>query len=232
MQERISRTAKAAREFKDYAGPETQEVIDLCLKDIQDAPKLMEYAKKWAAMQGSTIVFSPQYDSFRRLAIIYERQGKYVEAIDICNRAIELGIEDEGSSISLKERRKKLIEKAQQKSTQINAPLSTNEMLAEPPKRKISTTREELESFEVIRAVAAEIGASSRITYRDTLSYFSIQLDGNSRLWICRIKVESGPKWVTFHPLEGEKESGIRINSPGDLYQYHDKIISVIQALL
>ena len=229
---KIRRVNAAAREFDDVSGPEMQEVIDLCKRDIQDAPALMEYAKKWAAMQGSKTVYPPQYDSFRRLALIYERQGKYEEAIDVCNQAIQIGLEDVNSNISYKERRAKLIEKARGQDAQRNAAVTVTTPSMEQTKKEVKTTREELETFEIVRAIGAEINVSDRITYKDTLSYFSIQLDGNSRAWICRIKVEAGPKWVTFHTMNNEKEDKVRISSPKDLYQYKEKIISVIQSLM
>ncbi len=233
MAAKIRRVNAAAKEFNDISGPEMQEVIDLCKKDIMDAPALVEYAHKWAALLGADTVFMPTYESFRRLAGIYEKQGKYEEAIDICEQAIRLGLDNYDPKICLAKRREKLIELANKQNKQSNLveEQKTNKPIVQSSSSGITTTREELQAYEIIRSMAHEIGMEDRITYKDTKSYLAILVDGNVRKWICRLEIQSGPRWITFRPQkEGESDSE-RINQVDDLYQYRKKLVSIMKSL-
>ena len=228
---KIRRVNAAAREF-DINDPETQEVINLCKKDIQDAPDIAEYAVKWAALKGDTVIYYPPYESFKRLAVIYEKQGRYEEAIDVCDQAIRLGLDNYDPSISLKKKRDKLIELAEKKETQ----KSKREIPAETPVRKtvfeIFTTRDELQAYEIIRSMAIELNIEDRITYKDTKSYFAILMDGNVRSWICRLRLEADPRWITFRPQKGDKEESIRISDIEEIYQFREKLVSIMRTLI
>ncbi len=229
---KIRRVNAAAKEFDDISGPEMQEVVDLCRKDIMDAPALVEYAQKWAAMQGSDTVYYPTFESFRRLASIYEKQRKYEEAIDVCEQAIRLGLDNYDSKVNFESKRKRLIELADKQATYKDSASASEETT---PVRKtafetvdVDTTREELQAYEIIRSMGIEPGLQDRITYKDTKSYFAILMDGNVRSWICRLRLNSGSRWITFHPENNNKEESVRINQMQDLYQYRDKIVSIM----
>lgn len=227
---KIRRVNAAAKEF-DISGPEMQEVIDLCKKDIIDAPALIDYAKKYAAMREWEDYPRPPYESFKRLAVIYEKQGKYEEAIDICDQAIRLGLDNYDPKVSLSKKREKLIELADQKNKQTNPVQSIVEEPAKPTAPRVNTTREELQAYEIIRSMATELKLQDRITYKDTKSYFAILMDNNSRAWICRLKIESGPRWITFRPHNGNEEESYRINKIEEIYEYRNKIVSIIREL-
>ena len=230
MSARIRRVNMAAKEFNDISGSEMQEVIDLCKKDIQDAPDLVEYAIKWAALKGESVVYYPSYESFKRLAVIYEKQGKYEEAIDVCEQAIRLGLDNYDSKVSLEKKRKQLIELADKKSKQTNPVVSTEEL---PVKENATTntTREELQAYEIIRSMATELKLQDRIAYKDTKSYLAVLMDGNVRAWICRLRLETGTRWITFRPQKDGKEENARINNIEDLYQYRKKLVTIMREL-
>ena len=230
---KISRVNAAAREFGDISGPEMQEVVELCKKDILDAPALVEYAYKWAAMQGSDTVFMPTYYSFRRLAGIYEKQGKYEEAIDICEQAIRLGLDTADPKVNLAKRREKLIELAKKQGRQRN-PVTQEEQpgpVGQPSTYEVNTSREELQAYEIIRSMAHELNMEDRITYKDTKSYLAILVDGNTRKWVCRLKLQSGPRWITFRPQKEGVDESERINQVEDLYQYRRKLVQIMKSL-
>lgn len=231
---KIRRVNAAAKEFDDVSGPEMQEVIDLCKKDIMDAPALVEYAYKWAAMKGSDTVFMPEYYSFRRLAGIYEKQGKYEEAIDICEQAIRLGLDNSDPKVSLAKRREKLIELAKKQGQKKN--LVNEEEIPKPVTQTssgsgVNTSRDELQAYEIIRSMAMEIKMEDRITYKDTKSYLAILVDGNVRKWVCRLSIQSGPRWIAFHPQNGGEAESERFNQVEDLYQYRKKLVSIMKSL-
>ena len=77
--------------------------------------------------------------------------------------------------------------------------------------------------------MGTELDVQDRITYKDTKSYLAILMDGNVRSWICRLRLESGPRWLTFHPKDGGEEESVRINQLEDLYQYREKIVSIMK---
>ena len=75
---------------------------------IGETHPLEYYKKKMAHMY--TL---PRYPSFKTLAIIYEREGDYESAINICKDAIAAGFEDDGTKGGMIARLQKLIEKAE-----------------------------------------------------------------------------------------------------------------------
>ena len=64
-----------------------QKCIEYCQADILH---IMPFLKKCEHEFGDI----PRIPSFERLAIIYEKQGRYSEAIGICRKAISLGLWD------------------------------------------------------------------------------------------------------------------------------------------
>lgn len=60
-----------------------EKCIEYCQKDI-------EIADEFVAEFGGV----PRIPSFKRLAIIYERQERYEDALEVCDRALEIGTTD------------------------------------------------------------------------------------------------------------------------------------------
>jgi len=60
----------------------------------------------------------------------------------------------------------------------------------------IITTEEELEGFQIIRAIVCQKIAPNRVVHRDTKSYFGILLDDNNRKPICRLHFNSSQKYI------------------------------------
>ena len=82
-----------------------KKAITLCKADIDIVPTLLQY---WRA-SGEGV---PNVPSFKNLAIIYEKAGKYEEAINVCWRAIELGFPSDGTKGGMTGRIEKLKAKA------------------------------------------------------------------------------------------------------------------------
>lgn len=113
----------SALETEDRSSTDTHFVyntlIDLYYKqrdDREDAiEKCVEYCKKDIEIaQDFVDEFGevPRIPSFKRLAIIYEKQERYKDAIDVCDRALELGTPDgtKGGFEGRKERLRRKIE--------------------------------------------------------------------------------------------------------------------------
>lgn len=91
------------------------------------------------------------------------------------------------------------------------------------------TTDEELEGFNIVRAIACSEVAPERIAHRDGKVYFAILLDDNNRKPIIRLHLNSKTKkFVTT--FEANKE-GTRhdINSVVDIYRMSDQIRQAIK---
>ena len=65
-----------------------------------------------------------------------------------------------------------------------------------PHKEGIVTTEEELEGFNIVRAIASKAVSPVRVIYRDTKTYMGILLDDNNRKPICRLWFNSKQKYL------------------------------------
>lgn len=92
---------------------------------------------------------------------------------------------------------------------------------------KIYTTAEELECFYIIKALLRDTLGENKITYKDTETYFSISLNGNSRKWICRLQVNN-QKISLIIPMENKKQSKYNLENIDDLFNYKNHLIEVI----
>lgn len=84
----------------------------------------------------------------------------------------------------------------------------------------VETTDEELEGFNIVRAIAVSEVAPERVHYRDSKSYFAILLDDNNRKPIIRLNLNGkSVKYVTT--FEQGKDAGVRrdIESVVDIYK-------------
>ena len=92
-------------------------------------------------------------------------------------------------------------------------------------KNTIVTTLTELEAFGIVKAILRKVVNGSRVTYRDTGSYFGILLDDNSRKWICRVYCDGGKKHIV---VSDENKNGVRydIEDIDDIYNYAEQIIA------
>lgn len=109
--------------------PQMQHVIDLCKKDIALAEMFIKsqleiqgvrVANGWSKQKDVADVL-PNFPTFKRLAIIYEKQKNYDEAIAVCQRAIELGFADDGTDGQMPGRIARLMRKKGKDAKKIEA---------------------------------------------------------------------------------------------------------------
>lgn len=94
---------------------------------------------------------------------------------------------------------------------------------------KFVTSEEELEGFQIVKAILREKITSDRIAFRDTQSYFGILLDDNNRKPLSRLHFNSSNKYIElFH---NGKDSGekILLNSLDEIYNYRDQLHSTFE---
>jgi hypothetical protein len=81
----------------------------------------------------------------------------------------------------------------------------------------IVTTEKELESFYIIKSILREVVDPKRIAYKDTRSYFGINIDGKVTKTICRIQLSDQKKSISILDAKGQ-EAKTAINSLDEIY--------------
>lgn len=83
----------------------------------------------------------------------------------------------------------------------------------------ISTTLEEIEAFQIVRAIACSEVPAVRIVHRDTKSYMGILLDDNNRKPLARLHFNTGQKYLgTFDEVKNETRHPIDVLA--DIYAH------------
>ncbi len=86
---------------------------------------------------------------------------------------------------------------------------------------EILTTDEELEGYYIVKAIVRTVLDVSRITYRDTKSYFGILADDNNRRPICRLHFNRSQKYIGIFDND-KAETRFPLNSIDEIYSYSD----------
>lgn len=106
---------------------------------------------------------------------------------------------------------------------------ATEENQEQNQKDGIVTTEEEIEGYNIVRAIAAKVVQPSRVAHRDTKSYMGILLDDNNRKPICRLWFNTKQKYLGVIGVNKE-ETRIPIDSAVDVYQHADKIVELLES--
>ncbi len=93
----------------------------------------------------------------------------------------------------------------------------------------IVTTDEELEGFNIVRAIAVSEVAPERVAYRDAKAYFAVLLDDNNRKPIIRLHLNG--KTVKFVTTFENGKEGTRhdIDTVVDIYRVADEVRTTIR---
>lgn len=88
----------------------------------------------------------------------------------------------------------------------------------------IVTTEEEIEGYNIIKAILRQSVDVTRVTMRDTKSYCGILLDDNNRKPICRLHFNYSQKYIGI--LIQKKEEKFKIDSVDGIFEYAEQIKS------
>ena len=94
----------------------------------------------------------------------------------------------------------------------------------------VETTAEEIEGYNIIRAIAARKVDPKRIVMRDSKSYCAILLDDNNRKSIARLHFNS-PKTRYLGTFEGREETRHSVVEPSDIYRHDQSILKRLDEL-
>lgn len=95
----------------------------------------------------------------------------------------------------------------------------------------IVTTQEELDGFNIVKAIACQVIDLKRIVDRDTKSYFGILLDDNNRKPICRLHFNGKKKYLGVFD-EQKQETRHVLESLNDIFKFMPEIQKIIQYYL
>jgi len=94
-------------------------------------------------------------------------------------------------------------------------------------KEGIETTQEEIEGYNIVKAILRETIDVKRIAMRDTKSYCGVLLDDNNRKPICRLHFNYSQKYLGL--ISGKNEQRVEIENVDDIFKYAAQIKKAIQ---
>jgi hypothetical protein len=99
----------------------------------------------------------------------------------------------------------------------------------ESGEKKIETTQLEFEGYAIVKAILRSKGVDiSRISYKDSMTYFAISLDQNTRKPICRLWLNTKNWYVSLFDTE-KKEDRKSLENLDDIYKYEDELFKTVQ---
>lgn len=104
------------------------------------------------------------------------------------------------------------------------------EPVAEDDSDGIVTTEEEMQAYYIVKSILGKAIDLERITYKDTVSYLGILIDGKVTRWICRIYLKETVKYVVIPNETGNIKYSL--NDISDLYKLSDMLKTRAIALI
>ncbi len=92
-------------------------------------------------------------------------------------------------------------------------------------KNKIVTTQDEIDGFNIVKAILYEVVDTERVFMKDTISYCGILLD-NTRKPICRLHFNTSQKYLGL--FTNKEEERVPISNVSEIYKHSEKIKSMI----
>lgn len=90
--------------------------------------------------------------------------------------------------------------------------------------KEIVTTQEELDGYNIVRAILRQYVDPSRVHYRNRKHYFLVCVDDWNLWWICRFYFKTRNKSIGFPPESGGDISYVDIERIDDIFAFADKL--------
>jgi len=201
-------------------------------KDVFDADTLYSSASDLKYTNNIRAYFQDQLndpnDEFIRFVTSKVYEGKVMSSVLERFKPLVKTTLDNYITELLNERIQGALKQTKEPEKPIEPPVA--EIPAEPAP-KIVTTEEEIQGFYIIKGLLASDVDMSRITYKDTMSYFAVLLDGKVTRWICRLRVQGAKKTISFPDEQGD-EVKTEINTIEDIGGFKDALVASVQRLL
>lgn len=93
----------------------------------------------------------------------------------------------------------------------------------------VVTTQEEINAYNIIRSILRKDVDVSKITYKDTKSYFVVNFDNSPSYWICRISLKQYSKRICFPKDHYKANEWFDIESLDDIFKYADRLVESLK---
>lgn len=88
----------------------------------------------------------------------------------------------------------------------------------------ITTTQEEMDAYNIVRSILRQYVDAKRIQYNDYKSYFTVNIDGSTWWWVCRLYLGKRKKQFCIPKDNYASNEWNEIESVDDLFKYADKL--------
>ena len=88
----------------------------------------------------------------------------------------------------------------------------------------VTTTQEEIDAYNIVRSILRQYVDVKRIQYNDYKSYFTVNLDGSTWWWICRLYIGKRKKQFCIPKNNYTSNECIEIESIDDIFKYADRL--------
>jgi hypothetical protein len=121
-------------------------------------------------------------------------------------------------------------------SDRLKLALKTNEDTSPAPQNaepveEPETTLEELEGFGAVKAMLRGKIDGNRVSYKDSLNYFSILLDDSVRKTFCRLHFNGKKKFIVVYDDQSHDFTKYEIEKLDDIYHYSEQILSAAETV-
>lgn len=104
------------------------------------------------------------------------------------------------------------------------------EPLEEKSRYSVVTTEDEMQAFYIIRSILRDVVPMNRLSYKDTVNYFGVNLDDKATKWVCRLTLKESSKTITIP--QSDTNIKYALNSIDDIYNMKDALCARINDLL
>lgn len=95
-------------------------------------------------------------------------------------------------------------------------------------KPKITTTDDEVEGFNIVKAILRQKVDANRVIARDTQSYFGVLLDDNNRKPLCRLHFNTKQKYLGLFDVD-KNETRHPIDNLDQIFDFSDALLQTIK---
>lgn len=166
-------------------------------------------------------------------------KNEFAEPSDAFVKTILAQVHDGSKTASVIERYRPIIKQvlANYINERINSRLQNAQMNEDKTEENadeddgILTTDEEMELYYAVRGILGETVAPDRITYKDTISYFNILLDGKISNRICRAYLRGASGTICI-PEHDKSETKYPIETISDIYRMKIALIARVKDII
>lgn len=114
------------------------------------------------------------------------------------------------------------VENENQQPNEMNEEKLSDGVVFQDREKGIVTTQEEIDAYNIVRSILRQYVDAKRIRYNDYKTYFSVNIDGSTWWWICRIYIGKRSKRICLPKDNYKTNEWIDIETIDDIFNYAD----------